>query len=273
MDAYFATEDDEIVSIDREKGKWIYKSHSLSVEVEQIIDTEHTLVYFVADIRYRDGETFTSGFKKPGVPKGRGDMPYMLSRINQSIVGINSDFFTANDLEHKGILIREGKKYLDNKAEDTLVCWPDGSLGIISPGEYTAAELLDMGVQNTWSFGPTLVRDGKINENVEKHRISKRKNPRSAIGMAENGHVILMMVEGRQKNRSVGVTCTELAQMFLDRGCELAYNLDGGASAAIVFMGETLNKSAKDRRVSDILQIGRSGLVPSVDDPVENQGE
>jgi exopolysaccharide biosynthesis protein len=53
----------------------------------------------------------------------------------------------------------------------------------------------------------------------------------------------------------------QLAQVFLDQGCIIAYNLDGGSSSTMYFNGEIVNNHTDGRRdqereVSDIVYIG-----------------
>ena len=91
-------------------------------------------------------------------------------------------------------------------------------------------------------------------------------NPRLAIGVAEDGHYIVVMCEGRVK-RSKGVQMADLAQIMLDRGCTLAVNMDGGQSAVVTFMGHQLNQVVSSdpngREQADILIFGTSEQVGS----------
>ena len=67
------------------------------------------------------------------------------------------------------------------------------------------------------------------------------------------------MVDGRSKGYSRGVTLTEFAEMFKALGCSAAYNLDGGGSSTMYFMGRVVNNPLgknKERGTSDILFIG-----------------
>ena len=58
-----------------------------------------------------------------------------------------------------------------------------------------------------------------------------------------------------------------------EKGCSVAFNLDGGQTACIVFMGHQLCKMVDGRKnrasrvTADILGVGVSSLVPAVDDP------
>ena len=51
------------------------------------------------------------------------------------------------------------------------------------------------------------------------------------------------------------MTLQELQQVFVEQGCRIAYNLDGGGSATLVLNGERINKSSgsRERDVSDII--------------------
>ena len=51
---------------------------------------------------------------------------------------------------------------------------------------------------------------------------------------------------------------TELAQVFVDRGAQVAYNLDGGGSSVMVFQDELLTNPlgrGEERGTSDILYV------------------
>ncbi len=80
--------------------------------------------------------------------------------------------------------------------------------------------------------GAILVHEGKVPE-FFSHNISGRQ-PRSAIGLDENGTVItLVAVDGRREGAK-GMTQTELANLMIDLGCFTALNFDGGGSTTMV---------------------------------------
>ena len=48
----------------------------------------------------------------------------------------------------------------------------------------------------------------------------------------------------------------ELSQLLYDMGCKVAYNMDGGKSSEMVFLGETVNEPYQGGRDnSDIIYI------------------
>ena len=66
------------------------------------------------------------------------------------------------------------------------------------------------------------------------NRPGEALHPRTAIGAAEDGTLIVMIVDGRQPGRSEGVTLFELGDLMVAEGAVLAVNLDGGGSTTLV---------------------------------------
>jgi len=52
---------------------------------------------------------------------------------------------------------------------------------------------------------------------------------------------VVIVADGRQPRYSVGLVLIELADLLKKEGCVEAYNLDGGQSTSIYFMGVKLN--------------------------------
>lgn len=84
-------------------------------------------------------------------------------------------------------------------------------------------------------------------------------NPRTAIGQISALHYLVIVSDGRT-SESAGLTLYQLATLFAQRGCTVAYNLDGGGSSTMVFNGNVVNnptsgRSITERAVSDIVYI------------------
>lgn len=74
-----------------------------------------------------------------------------------------------------------------------------------------------------------LVDDGKI------ITTDRNLHPRTAVGVSKDGRqVYLVVVDGRQKGFSEGITLMELAAWMKQLGCWDAINLDGGGSSTLV---------------------------------------
>jgi len=149
----------------------------------------------------------------------------------------------------------------------------DFSMRIYNIKDEAMLNEIDAGTQDTFAFGPPLILDGKLCDKVDEDRVG-RINPRAGLGLVEPGHFVAIVVDGRLPHYSHGLLLSEFAKLFEKEGCVMAYNLDGGASATMVFMGEYINKRAENhyRSVPDQLLWGYSELVPGVDDPHKLEG-
>ena len=76
--------------------------------------------------------------------------------------------------------------------------------------------------------GDKLVTDGS---NVAPSTVDV--NPRTAVGIKNDGSLVFYTVDGRQSGYSRGVTLKELANRMIELGCVEALNMDGGGSTAI----------------------------------------
>ena len=62
------------------------------------------------------------------------------------------------------------------------------------------------------------------------------RHPRTAVGIGRNGQrLLLVVVDGRQKPYSDGMTLPELAEVMRGLGARDAINLDGGGSTTMVY--------------------------------------
>lgn len=181
---------------------------------------------------------------------------------NDAILAINGDFYGA---QNAGYVIRNGVLYRSTSAgNEDLAILADGTFEIFSENDLSAEEVLSAGAVDVLSFGPGLVEDSEIavtkDEEVGKAMAS---NPRTAIGILEDGHYVFVVTDGRT-DESEGLTLYQLAEFMQSLGCTTAYNLDGGGSSTMYFNGQIVNNpttggnSIKERSVSDIVYIGKS---------------
>jgi hypothetical protein len=275
----------EVIVVDTENGRWEFRNDNLGIVIDRVSTTNSEgkpLTYFVADIHMRDISQFRPGFGSEA-HTGRGAIyPWLIARREKAVLWITGDNLINDEREEKGILIRDGRLFWSAEKEDTLAIYPDMSMRIIPKMSMYPGALLEEGVENAYSFGPTLIDNGVINEKAKYHRV-RRTNPRAGIGYLSPGHYIAIVVDGRQNDYSIGMPVWEYADLFASYGCSIAYNLDGGLSAAMIFMGEQINthsgqrmgsssEISYQRAVPDGLMFGYSEQVPSVDAPVLNDG-
>ena len=103
--------------------------------------------------------------------------------------------------------------------------------------------------------GPVLVQDGQVRQwNGQQPR-----HPRTAIGWNDDKY-FLVVVDGRQKGLSVGMSFPELADLMKHLGCDHALNLDGGGSSTLWLDGKIMNSPSdgRPRRIANGLVVVES---------------
>lgn len=270
----------EFVYANEEEGVWRYASQDLKIEIIRYSEEEPIKVrWYEAEVWSKGDEVWRLFTNEEGKHMSTNSWPYIVAQKNQAVLAISTDFaqyrYPKRD-NSVGIIIRNGKVFSQKTRKstykgfpnlDVLALYPDGRMEVYDSDEKTADEYLAMGVTTTLAFGPYLIRDGVLNTEGLAH-LSQSRNPRAAIGMVEPGHTFAMMLEGRCAE-SKGGTVDFLAEKMLARGCTTAFNLDGGETACILFMGEQLNivggasnKAGNARRTTELLGIGVSQQVP-----------
>ena len=246
---------------------WNYQSESLTVSVQKVEQGSGSdkITYYVADVQFADGESLKSAFAKNSFGRNIIEDTSVIAESNDAIFAINGDYY---GFRNDGVIIRNGVVYRDVPTRTGLAILDDGTLMSYDETEISSQELLEMGVVQTLSFGPVLVKDGAAVEDFGKvaidtnigNRSIQNSNPRTGIGMISANHFVFIVVDGRSSGYSRGMTLEEFAQAFADLGCTQAYNLDGGGSSTMYFMGRVVNNplgKGSERGVSDILYVSQ----------------
>ena len=235
-----------------------YSDGNISVTMSEYVVSD-TAVY-VADVQLSSAEYLKTAFANDIYGRNVTETTSSMAEDNGAVLAINGDYYGAQE---SGYVIRNGVVYRDKAGSNEVLCiYADGSMEVVDPSEYTAQELVERGVWQAFSFGPGLLEDGElsVSENDEVGR-AMASNPRTAIGMISPLHYVFVVSDGRT-DESDGLSLYELAQFMQSLGAETAYNLDGGGSSTMVFMGQLLNNPTgsgnriKERAVSDIVYIG-----------------
>lgn len=238
-----------------------YESEDISINITT--KYEYDTKIYIADVTVSDVSFLRAGLANGVFGRNIKETTSDIAKENNAIFAINGDFYGFRD---SGQVIRNGVLYRSNKrsgSNDVLAVYNDGSFVTMKEENVDAQNLLDSGVLQLFSFGPTLVDNGQIsvsaNQEVEQ---SMNSNPRTAIGMISPLHYVFVVSDGRT-SESAGLSLAQLAAVMQDAGCQCAYNLDGGGSSTMWFMGDVVNNpttngnSISERKVSDIVYIGQ----------------
>lgn len=238
-----------------------YESEDIAINITT--KYEYDTKIYIADVTVSDVSFLRAGLANGVFGRNIKETTSDIAKENNAIFAINGDFYGFRD---SGPVIRNGVLYRSNKrsgSNDVLAVYNDGSFVTMKEENVEAQNLLDSGVLQLFSFGPTLVDNGQIsvsaNQEVEQ---SMNSNPRTAIGMISPLHYVFVVSDGRT-SESAGLSLAQLAAVMQDAGCQCAYNLDGGGSSTMWFMGDVVNNpttngnSISERKVSDIVYIGQ----------------
>lgn len=238
-----------------------YSDNNISVTLTEKT-VSNTQVY-MADVTVSSSEYLKTAFAQNTYGNNVTAKTSETAANNNAILAVNGDYYGANTT---GYVIRNGVVYRDTIREDSsngdLAIYKDGSFKVIYEDQVSADQLVKEGVVNLLAFGPSLVENGEIvvDTNSEVGQ-SMSSNPRTAIGIIDENHYIIIVSDGRT-SESEGLSLYQLAEIMKSYGVKTAYNLDGGGSSTLYFNGQVINKpttngnTISERSVSDIVYIG-----------------
>lgn len=204
------------------------------------------ITYFITEIQLGEAMDLKAAFANNQYGLNIRNTVSDMAEEHGAVFAFNGDYY-GNRTD--GLVIRNGILYRDKSGgRECFVIYRDGTAEIVQEGTVTGKKLIENGAWNAFSFGPALVENGKIRENLnEPYKVDEisvsitEKNPRTGIGILGPNHFLVIVVDGRNEGYSCGITLQEFAQLFADCGCELAYNLDGGSSVTLYQEGQILN--------------------------------
>lgn len=236
-----------------------YSDREISVILKHYREYETDI--YVADIRLDSSEYLRCALAKDTYGRNIKEKTSDMAERVGAIVAVNGDYYGAREM---GFVIRNGELFraAPDVALETLAIMGDGSFRILDQRQSRAKDLLNEGARHVFTFGPGLISEGElIVGRSDEVAQSMRSNPRTAIGRIDDNHYILVVSDGRT-DKSEGLSLYELAGFLKAIGVNDAYNLDGGGSSTMYFMGEVVNFPTTDgnryneRSVSDIVYIG-----------------
>lgn len=171
---------------------------------------------------------------------GSGEYLSTMAKNNNALVAMNaSGVFTRYGNRNTGTTILDGKiKYVGktiNKGGGLIGFTKDNVLMLTKK---SASEAIKDGMDRAVEFGPFLIVNGK--ESEFKGNGGWGIANRSAIGQRQDGIVLLICIDGRSKD-SLGISMSELKDIFVRYKAYNAANLDGGGSSALYVDGNLVN--------------------------------
>ncbi|MGY5765733.1 phosphodiester glycosidase family protein [Brachybacterium sp. DNPG3] len=235
---------------------------TITVTTDSSGSGDDTLTWYVADVQVSDAALIRSALADDSFGENITQLPSEMAEAHGAVLAINGDYYGFRDT---GIQVRNGVALRDEPARDGFVIWSDGTAEVYDETTTSAQELVDAGAWQTLSFGPAVLVDGQIPDGIEDVEIDTNignhsiqgEQPRTAIGVLGDGHLVFLVVDGRDEGYSRGATLPEVGQILADLGCTTGYNLDGGGSSVMILDDEILNQPSNggERATSDILYV------------------
>ena len=266
-------EEEYYLLFDDENGEWAYIDHEMFIHIKRfngVVERDRTLIWYETEVKVKPGVKFVTQHANPEAIGRRFMWAQDLATQLNSILAFSDDFygFRVYAKRTPGIIIQDGVILADKGLKqphwtlpnyDVMALFADGSMKTYLAGTIDAETLLAQSATDAWTFGPLLLSESQIGEQVLDKQF-EYINPRMTLGMIEPNHYFIMTVEGRHKN-SDGVGLIWVAEQMRDRGCTEALNLDGGNSIKLVFMGQILNSQRhynekNDRTVTSLITLG-----------------
>lgn len=237
-----------------------------SIHVEITTGSDNGRLYWIADIVIQDASQLRTvaaeSFDKKGTEFGS-----VLARRMNAVLAVDGDYYCYTSGNSVHVTIRQGITYQNNllprPCQDVLLIDEDGDFhGIEDPraGDI-GTEINGKKIINAFYFGPLLVNNGKIRKDkAPSHMDPEQLSQRVAI--AQTGHLkYRIIVTGPNKRGSKAFKFEPWREFVASMDdIQVAYNLDGGDSAVLVFNGQKINdpENKNERPLSDIIYFASS---------------
>lgn len=213
--------------------------------------------YSFSEVKIADSSQFRRYFSGGEYGSGKLTYPTEMANSVNSICAISGDYYM---FRNAGVIVYKGKVCRANADIDTCFVDENGNLLFKAAGEVikqeSAQQFVDENnIQFSVAFGPILVENGQ-RHSFGGYAIGEvgGSYARAAICQIDELHYLLV-------NAAAGDGCHTLPTMYafqdviVSTGCQSAYALDGGQTAAMMMNGELINSvfGGYQRKISDIL--------------------
>ena len=164
-----------------------------------------------------------------------------LARRREAFAAINGSFFDMDKgnpvcyLRIDGQLLGENTPQKNDSVNRKYYQYATLTLGPtrlwVPDSNRTWENILSNG--DIMTAGPMLLRKGRyVPQRDDRTFVTKRHN-RTALGLRPDGTTVLLVADGRFKDKAEGLTLPELERVMRWLGCTEAINLDGGGSSTM----------------------------------------
>lgn len=245
---------------------WEYEDPSLHVKVTT--GRHEHCDYWIADVRVADASQLRTAAADPDEGfNGEMAVPAVdLARRMNAVLAVNGDYYYYTGWGH---LIRQGEMYLSRLkgGRDVLLIDEDGDFHTVRRAKdgMVGTEIEGKRIINAFFFGPVLYENGVLGMSFEFRDMAYDMGAqRMALCQVEPLHYKVICCASPYRG-SEGMTLDQFARFVSKQGVRVAYNLDGGNSAAMVFRGAKVNDVGNPnlRDLADIVYFASAWTPPA----------
>ena len=244
-----------------------YEDDSIRVRLEEQSMDDGTKI-FIAYVQIADASQLRTAVGNPEkLGSTRAREVTTIAKNNNAVIAMNGDNYIdkpeKTTFEYR---MTEKIRSKPNRTKDILIIDDHGDFHLFVKSEGIKefpAELKSQGrkLVNAFTFGPALVKDGKLLELDSNYGYNPGgREPRAAIGQMGDLSYVMVIVQAKDRQGKSGFSQGKLAEFMYGLGCVQAFNLDGGNSAEMVFGGRVIKgmPSGDERTLSDIIYFATS---------------
>ncbi|MFO0600903.1 MAG: phosphodiester glycosidase family protein [Myxococcaceae bacterium] len=154
-------------------------------------------------------------------------------------MAVNGDFFSYTDYSTSGLAAGNGVAWTDTVDTTGTAAFSFGLNNRVELAAKATAVTFDASwMKGVVSGHPDLLRSGAVTSSQHTGSLCTTRNPRTALGLSQDGKTLWLVVVDGRTTASVGMTCGELATLLKGLGAFHAVNLDGGGSSAMWLSGQ-----------------------------------
>ena len=161
-----------------------------------------------------------------------------LTRTSKVVGGVNADFFNLTTGAPTGLLVVDGR-LLTPATNNSVLAFDSSGAAHVGRFSMRAGMMAPFYPREAVGGRQMIVRDSTVPAGLDTAGgvgFGATRHPRTAAGVSRDGRRLwLVVVDGRQKPYSDGMTLPELGTLMLALGAHDALNLDGGGSTTFVF--------------------------------------
>ena len=202
--------------------------------------------WYVADIWVRNINSMRMLFGQGEYPP-KGEYGLNMAVRENAVLAINGSY-------NYGMILCKGKVLQGlrkNKGWNSCavgLIYKDGSLKTfnLKTESFNVNKEIENGAVYGWQFGPIIIRDGEQGPGALSYSNMGYK-ARNMLGYYEPGHYVVVYCDNQHKNAN-GMDPQMMVNMMKSLGVKEAFNLDGGTSSVLVFMGEVINQPTTETK-------------------------